>query len=276
MNLNSMDLNQVQALLFKLVQALPSLAGPEEKAPFPLSERPFFIPPQAQNPHQTQAQSLSTKHPVRLLSTLHHVQKEVEGWVQEPRNGTSKPSTTLPSQLQKGTSPSSLSTFRQVQTLIHQVQEAIVHLSSSTPLEEKKTFIQQTLTEIKPKLDAIIETMVHSQNQVPPKEETRSQKKLKPSASKREEIETQKVDPQELPRRKVEELPSEKKKTFVLLSQEEGTFLPKAQEGRGALFRPPAILPGAPFLSSTKPLAPSRKKKKKPLFGSREEEEEKS
>src|SRR5690554_6472885 len=77
MNLNPIEWAQAQNLLLKLVQVLSPLTVRPIAPSFFLSRR-FFAPPMAPSADFFQ------HHPVKLLSALHEVRKEVEEWIAEP------------------------------------------------------------------------------------------------------------------------------------------------------------------------------------------------
>ncbi len=188
MNLTPVDWNDAQNLLIKLVQALSPLTVRAIPASFFFNRR--FIIPQSYSHEEFQHRVF-----VRILSTLHEVQKEVEEWIAEPHEEmktlkevreVSKSRSKAKENLEEkpvrreGAEPKekndearkeipstskgkhfyeeSRPLTKQAKELIHQVQEAIGQLSHSDNIKEpKETPLIQTLKELKPKLDRVIE-----------------------------------------------------------------------------------------------------------------------
>lgn len=185
MELNPIEWNEAQNLLLKLVQALSPLAI-SPVAPSMFLSRRFFIPPSV-----TPAADFFQRHPVKLLVTLHEVQKEVEEWIAEPeKNGApeesrpaaaaTRPATKIASErqvekpvskekpqtreLSKPEEEKTVPLVRQAKELIHQVQEAIGKLSNSTYIQEpQEAPLRELLKKLKPSLDRIVDSFVSAE-----------------------------------------------------------------------------------------------------------------
>lgn len=196
MNLNPVEWSQAQDLLVKLVQVLTPLTLRTVPASFFLNRR-FFIPPSVL---QEDFQATSLKHPVRLLTTLHSVQKEVERWIGEvsteeppaenqvrplPRNELKRIEKEAVRSAPKEAPP--LST--QAKKLIVQVQDAISKLATSTNIQDpKETPLRETLRKLKPNLDRIIEAVQNDKEKIPDLERADAIRPMVPRSSREELI----------------------------------------------------------------------------------------
>lgn len=154
MKLNPVEWSQAQELLIKLVQVLTPLAERTVPASFFLSRR-FVIP---SGLIQDDLQPFLLRHPVRLLTTLHSVQKQVEQWIAEPPKEVEAGENEKGEPVPRETPPLS----KQAQKLIDQVQEAIVKLSTSTYVQDPQEVpLREALKKLKPNLDRIIDSMTH-------------------------------------------------------------------------------------------------------------------
>src|SRR3990167_7840762 len=128
MNLNSVDWSHAQSLLIKLVQVLSPLTVHEIPASVFLNRR-FVIPS-----FYSHENFFPKRCPVKLLSTLHAVQKEVEEWVSDPKveNGVKERATKVANGNQVESTPSkepATRTFSSVQeekqSIVKQAKELI-------------------------------------------------------------------------------------------------------------------------------------------------------
>lgn len=201
MNLNRVDWTNAQNMLIKLVQVLSPLTVRTIPASFFMTRR-FSIPPT-----YLPEDYFPPRASIRLLTSLSQVQKEVEEWIgggpslkaeaREPVKGAAKMVMKDVSKRQKGavsgkdvstekggalraqlnlarqTIPNELQNIalgKQAKELIHQVQQAIGMLSSSSYIQEPKEVpLRETLKKLKPNLDRIIDTLADSRENGPPK-----------------------------------------------------------------------------------------------------------
>jgi hypothetical protein len=187
MNLNSVDSGDVRHLLMELARALTTIANPTSIATTSalfLNRR--FVPP------QDFPTALYERHPVQILMKLHAVQDEVEKWVgaselqevqvpalnqegeqeilERGRSPQTKevPSKTTPTEVRAQKNPSISPLIKEARELVHQVQEAIAKLSSSTSLQyASQALLRDALKRLKPGLDRIILTINEAQQQKP-------------------------------------------------------------------------------------------------------------
>lgn len=192
MDLNRVEWSRAQDLLLQLVQILSPLAERDSPVSFFLNKR-FFIPPAL---GADDGAFSRFRHPIRLLPTLHSVQKQVDEMlgetfgtrapqsdetVQQPESQQRKSEILVkkePDPLDKKEgSPESqtseeksyLALPRQAKKLIDQVQDAISKLCHSTNLKDpKEEPLREALRRLKPNLDRIIEVVtregMHSAN----------------------------------------------------------------------------------------------------------------
>jgi hypothetical protein len=301
MKLNSVEWGQAQDLLVKLVHVLSPLTLRTVPTSFFLNSR-FLIPSdyQSAEPH-----SLSLRHPVRLLTTLHSVQKQVEEFLGEVP--FKEPSIALPSQAKE-----TASLPKQVQSFIAQVQKAIGKLATFENIQNpQEAPLREELAKLKPDLDRIIETVLHQQEakaDFSPK--TPSFRHPIPSPSRAEilkrppsaedllqKLRTEPHQPPSFLKQKKElergeeksSIPrtakdlSDKESIPALLKETQENLSPETRnpkEGQTSL-KPaqnridPITILGAPFVSPAKNLTPPRKKRKKGFWHKREEEEDK-
>jgi hypothetical protein len=170
MNLNPVDWSQAQDLLVKLVQVLTPLTERIVPTSFFLSRR-FVIPAGLMQDDQP---SIPLRHPVRLLSALHTVQKQVEELIadspQEPE-GEVKKNESRPAVKNENVPKDTPPLSKQAQKLIVQVQDAIGKLATSTYIQDpQEAPLRKALKELKPDLDRIIDLMVQNPEleRVPP------------------------------------------------------------------------------------------------------------
>lgn len=160
MNMNPVEWSQVREVLIR--QILTPSTERMVLASLFLS-RCFVIPSGFM---QDDLQPFLLRHPVRLLTTLHSVQKQVEQWIAEPpkeMEAEERPATHLSRSEIGARQPfpketSSLS--KQAQKLIDQVQDAIVKLATSTYIQDPQEVpLREALKKLKPNLDRIIDSM---------------------------------------------------------------------------------------------------------------------
>lgn len=285
MNLNGIDWSRAQTLLLKLVEVLVPLTDRNRPDSVVLT-RPFFIPPSAEEIH-------ALRCPVRILTTLHSVQKQVEEWVgKEVENGES-PSSEKP--------PIS----KQAKQLIMQVQNAIGKLCTSTNIQNpEEAPLRETLKTLKPHLDQIIEAVKHEGMHTPsdglppsfrypvatpvrahllkkaihfPEAEAFQPKKgmhihhaeLAPKTQEEKislkRVIEPKIEPEEKKRGGEAKVFSE---TVPNITPQENEAAPRSIE--------PHTLPGAPYVAQQKNITPAPKKKKRKGFWFRDDEEERN
>lgn len=181
MDINPIDWNQAQNLLLKLVRVLSPLAVNQIPSSFFLNRR-FFIPPSFVSAGFFQS------HPVRIHVILHEVQREVDAWIGETskeeavlaQNPIERTEPEVGGRVEKGKVPniseetikSSSETpiplGKQAKELIHQVQEAIGRLSNSNYIQDpREAPLRETLKELKPPLDRIINAIVETREDTP-------------------------------------------------------------------------------------------------------------
>ncbi len=267
MGLNPVLWSQAQDLLLKLVYILKPLADPAAPVPSLLNQR-FYIPPKNEESHPFQ-------HAVRILSTLHSVQKQVEEWIgQEPVTEAPQPSKTavpLPKQAQK---------------LILQVQDAITKLCSSTNMRNpEETPLRQSLKYLKPGLDRIIQAVtqdgMHSASDSLPQPF-----RFPLPQSSRQELIRKLIS---FPEHKIKEDPKSSLEKIAEMRERGGEAHPQKPQPlvkaiatlikqEGDIPLPPKTertsIPAAPFTPETRSLSPTRKKKKRKGFWFRDKEEE--
>ncbi|MBU6382930.1 MAG: hypothetical protein KGR16_01265 [Verrucomicrobia bacterium] len=148
MQLHSFDWKEAQDILLKLVQALSPLAE-ESISYLPVWSRRFFIPPASTSSRSDYFQ----QHPVILLRA---VQEKMAEWVE------GSPESPLGVDQQDRPVP----LVYQAKSLLRQVQFAIGELSHSNSLQNpKEEPVCKVLTQLKPKLDQLIETAMQPQEQ---------------------------------------------------------------------------------------------------------------
>jgi hypothetical protein len=174
MNLSPVEWSQAQSLLLKLVHVLTPLTLRTIPASF--LNRHFFIPFSST---KGDFEACSLKNPVRLMTTLHSVQKEVDRWVEENSYLEEPQAESKTARLSKGdlifanrevreVPKETLPISKQAQRLISQVQDAIATLSCSSFIRNPdKTNLKETLKKLKPHLDRIIESVEQDKNQIP-------------------------------------------------------------------------------------------------------------
>ncbi len=301
MNLNPTEWSRAQDLLVKLVHALTPLTVKEVPASLFLTRR-FFIPSDWM---PDSADSPLLKQPIRLLTTLHSVQEQVEKWIGEAPQSSREVESG-----KKQAAPLS----RQAEKLIAEVQEAIGKLSTSSFTKDpQEAPLREALKKLKPDLDRLIEAVSHDQESAPipeaskspfrhplprssreemvkkllslseekraPKERTSSlqegEKNLESNTSYEKIAPIKKEGEGTAQEKKVVKIPLIKESKAPLLDLEKG--IEKASETLRVSPRPVEItsLPGAPIVPQTKELAPApRKKKKRKGFWFKEEGEE--
>ncbi len=161
MNLNPVEWSEAKDLLLSLVQVLTPLTERIVSPSFFLSRR--FVLPSALA--QEDCPSILSRHPIRILSALHTVQKEVNKWIGAPperdcENGERAEAPPLKEARVPPREAPSLS--KQAQKLIREVQKAIGELASSTYIQSPtEAPLRAALTKLKPNLDQIIDSMAH-------------------------------------------------------------------------------------------------------------------
>jgi len=157
MNLNPVEWLKAKDLLVELVQVLTPLTERIVPASFFLSRR--FLIPSAFTPDDFHPVPL--RHPVRLLTDLHSVQKKVEKWIGEaPQETVEKEMAQRPVTKIENKPQTMAPLSKQAQKLLQQVQLAIEKLSTSThiqnPVEEP---LREAFRKLKPNLDRIIDSV---------------------------------------------------------------------------------------------------------------------
>ncbi len=294
MNLNPIEWCQTQELLVKLVQVLTPLAV--RPVPFSLFlARRFVVDP---NFLWNDSRSFPLRYPVQLLTTLHSVQKEMEKW-----------SNSAPSLESEGASSAFLSPLKdlkdpeakkfsasvavhplpmQARKLIDQVQAAIGKLASSSYMQDpQEGILRETLKELKPNLDLIIQSVSSEKNQLNP-----SQHILLKSSREETWNRFRSLTAKEIPAVGEESKPfpkaglTEKKEKEAFFEKERAeenleTFrLPTSGQSEHSLTSQKrgdvVTLLGAPFTPESKKLILSRKKKKKKGFWSKDDKKDSS
>lgn len=149
MNLNPVDWSKAQELLRTLVQVLTPLTDRPDPISVVISKR-FF------SPSHSASSPLQLKHPIRILSTLHSVQKTVNEIIGEPPPKPESIERPKPNELPKNPVSQPLIS-KQAKKLIDQVQEAIANLCSSTNMKDpKEAPLREALKRLKPELDRLI------------------------------------------------------------------------------------------------------------------------
>lgn len=295
MNLNPTEWSKTQDLLVKLVHALTPLTVKEVPASLFLSKR-FYMPSQWMS---DSTESPLLKQPIRLLTTLHSVQKEVEKWV-EPAPQKQE--------IKKGEKREIPPVAKQAEKLIAEVQEAIVKLSNSNFVRDpKEAPLREALKKLKPELDRMIQAVAEDpeggaeqgaskqsfRHPLPrsPREEVMkkllSLSEIRPKAPQDAKKPTSSAvsDEQIPPSKPAGEGRGEEKKgakpTQFKPIKEESRLLEKIGEELHAGEAKPTIkpveitsLPLIPILPQAKELQPPRKKKKRKGFWFKEDVEE--
>lgn len=292
MNLNSVDWSHAQSLLLQLVQALSPLTIRTIPASFFLNRR-FF------NPLAFQEEGSEMKRGIRILTSLHQVQKQVDNWIDLPEeevvNLTKAKEETSSDQPKKGDQArkpySQVETMKnkefplreQAQKLIHEVQDAIGRLSNSKFLQDpQEKLLRDTLLRLKPNLDRIVQTMRDeegdlAQEKLPATPKTqreeliqkltlRAQKRILRQAALLSKSESSQF--RELERGGGKEYFDE---TSLFRSVEKGSA---TQTKEAVLLKQMTALPGAPFTPESKRLIQGRKKKKRKSFWFKEKKDE--
>lgn len=245
MDLNSVDWSNARNLLVKLAQALSPLADNTSSITNTIFLNRRFVPPQ----HDLGA-DFYERHPVQILIKLHEVQKQVEELIDDPEAPKETPETRFKNNPKTAASkesafeverpkngasqtPSILPLVRQAKELVHQVQEAIVKLSSSLYIKDpNEAPLRETLKKLKPDLDRIIQTIAEIQRKpaekgekislpipVPKRQEVVIKKfrELREKNFSAVETEVSRARPQPQPLRKTEPAPENQKapKAFI-------------------------------------------------------------
>lgn len=280
MNLTPVEWSKAQGLLIKLVQTLAPLT--DGSIPSSFLNRRFFIPPANEG-------SLSVfKHPVRLLTTLHSVQKQVAELIGESPSQEKALSSTNPPQAkseQKEAQRPFTPLAKQAKNLIDQVQEAIAKLTSSSYVKDPgEAPLRDTLRRLKPHLDRIIEALAQEGMDFNQERSPSPFRFSLPRSSREELVRKQIHSPmtEPLPKRDEEKRtePLSRPREEKLQKRGEGTAnssntpaestslsRAKPQQERGSL-------PAAPFVPNIKNLIPLRKKNKRKGFWFRNKKEE--
>lgn len=253
MNLNPVEWSQAQDLLLKLVRILAPLT---EDRSIPISSvlsKRFFAPPTNED-----FQGFQFRNPVRILTNLHNVQKQVEELIGEPsienfnasKQAFEPKKVCRPEQMTPKPFPP---LSKQAQKLINQVQDAIGKLCSSTNIKKPdEAPLRETLKQLKPSLDRMIEAVTHKE--LHPANDSSSSFRLPISRSLREEQIIKKVIPLSDAEVQSEKAPSEVRKEII-----ERTSLPIV-----------------PFIPDNRSLSPARKKKKRKGFWFRDNDDDRN
>lgn len=269
-----------QNFLVRLVQALSPLITVREIAPSLFLMRRFFLPS-----FYPQEESLVDRHQITVLNTLHAMQKEVGEWVgetaqnQEPvkqPRAEETPPKSMPV-LPSATAKKPVSLTRQAQELVHQVQEAITKLSSSTQIRApQEEVLLKTLKELKPKLDRIVETL--AERDVPPTKSVAP--KAVPVSTRQEQFLEKPIEPRVISRKDIETKSAAPFVKGEKKSQAEETSLAATvfQKTEKTDLRPQldlrfVTLPGAPHTAELKRLILNNKKKKRKGLWFRKDED---
>ncbi len=306
MDLNRLDWSRAQDLLIKLVQILSPLAEREASVSFFLNKR-FFIPPSMGD----DTTFFRSRHPVRLLTTLHSVQKQVEEMIEGSREVPESPTEAKPAesnpvqQKQMGEKPEKTPPLsRQAKRLIDQVQDAIGKLCQSTHLKDpKEEPLREALKRLQPGIRRIIEEVAHEELHtadeglpqfrfaLPRSPRENILKKLIPFPEN-DESQKPKIRPHEIKRasdtdlvhndleKRPDKKSSEKKSSTSNPNQEVKTS-PSTPVEKRQIQKPDSppektSLPAVPFVSVSRQLTPARKKKKRKGFWFRGDEEERN
>lgn len=161
MNLNPVKWSEAQGLLVELIHALTPLTVRTVPASLFLSRRFYAL----QDDFQT-----FPMRPVRLLTTLHLVQQQVDKLLEEAEHqesheeGESEKEELTPLDNNRSTfSKEAPPLSQQAQKLIDQVQNAIGELASSANIQEpQEAPLRYALKKLKPQLDRLIEAVSHN------------------------------------------------------------------------------------------------------------------
>lgn len=291
------DFSRAQDLLIKLVQALSPLTFRVIPSSFFLNKR-FFIPPS-----QAEFLNMEIRAPVRLLTNLSQVQREMGDWLEGASTVSSK-TKNKEARVNPTDGAEAKPISKQAQQLIAQVHDAIAKLTTSSNFKDpQKVPIREALNKIKPQLDEIIKTVSlketiesrpsvffrnslprssreHIFNQLAKTSERVGQQENKPSQvqkpkranSDRKEVAQKRHDrtPSILPKYK------ESKVQVVNILTGKILITPEAREDAPPRPVERTYLPGAPYQAQNKNMGPIHKKKKrKGSWFNKEEEEEK-
>lgn len=316
--MNSVEWSHAQDLLVKLVQILSPLTVRAVPSSLFLHRR-FFIPPSVM-----QEDSFLNKHPIRLLKTLHAVQKQVDEWIEEslPPKSVQREEPQVDSPWTKALPREEQAVFplpdlqdvqkeplkteplsqppkekekempmkeppplkAQVKILIHQVQDAIVTLSTSAFIQDpQEAPLREALKKLKPNLDRIIETIAETQENESPQPLSSFRRSI-PTASREEFVKKWSPSLQILEKPILPLLPKREKQEFrekrneetskrgvkkeiffeesVAASVSTATGPYEGEREESPPFKP-TVLPAAPFTPETRQVVSSRKKKRK-------------
>lgn len=305
MNLNSLELSKAQSLLLELVWVLSPIAGRAVPISFFLNNR--F------SPKSGDSQLTQFRYPVRLITTLHSMQKQVEEWIEvngelgtqnaERRTGNGEllgaaESSEAGERREPGCHPDPLNAERRsqnaklvgeppappkaklpplsrlAQRLIDQVQDAIGKLCQSTNIKDpKEEPLREALKRLKPELDQIIKSVSH--------EGMHSADEGLPQVFRpiprpaRENLIKMAISQEGVLKKERETISRSSVESPAPLPQIDGK---SSQEKESATPRSVerTTLSAAPFVPETRNLTPGQKKKKRKSFWFREEKEERN